>query len=899
MLLHVDTFKSLQRSVDSFLGRNPVHYSRKLQQLLRAGRRTDEFSSHDLCSIASAALAVAKARKDVALAERTVDVVANSTSDLSLTEAMQAVAMSAARNHLEATRLKKHILGLTRPMSSSLPDEGDACSDGTALVSANDAANVADRLAPSSRVESLRLLEGDRSAVLRGRLRMAAPNISFVRFYGKQGLVRDEDSLALLVDGLRRRPSTFLRVTGGRFEAVVEQLLLTRSLLDSSLQKASWLPRETCPAFVAAPEKAPLQGGRDGGAGVTVAANHVQRTRQLISSLASHHVVEIQSSSSMLPSLFLDPQPGDRILDMCASPGSKTLHLLDLLGRSQGRAAKSNDSQGTVLVANDSQRWGMLSDRLEQVWTTLAAHLAVIVTSFDGKAFPMPTEPEKFTKVLVDAPCSGDGRLGRDPSQWRKWHPRQCLGFFCQQVDLLMRAIAVTAPGGRIVYSTCTMNPIENEAVVVAVLRSGLIELEEPPAFAKQHLSPGVLRWSVPTPAGGFYSSADEAEKDGDAEAVRELFCAEDDNTLREITARCCRRVMPHAQPGEEAFFVVSMKKKKRFSDNEIVAMLRSSHNVSRAEQGNKRTSDHRNHEEKGVRQPPVGSNGKRVVGSVPAVEWARLLSPAFPEEKLTDAIHRSSLQLVKLQPTSPSSSAMVRLQLLPCTALETYDWLLRQPGSRGSPSLVGTPVAFGECLTLAGVEQILSWASSGGSLMFSEQSLVSVVEVPIDVLRCLLAQSQVDLAAVAALQVHAHAADVVQHVGRDKSTSTSVAWFTAIQGSHPGAVLILKSAVWTGNAPQSVCIPVKRLENPDQKASATPKTTAANSFIVQCCCDRASKSQTAFAVNAADVILSAAVSERQPLKQVLHPDRPDSLMHLRALPEGRLRVSSTARAMK
>lgn len=72
----------------------------------------------------------------------------------------------------------------------------------------------------------------------------------------------------------------------------------------------------------------------------------------------------------------------------------------------------------------------------------------------------------RFDKILVDAPCSGEGQLGKDHQQWRLWHPRRSFHFVTTQLNLLSTAIRCCEAGGLIVYATCTLNPIENEAVV-------------------------------------------------------------------------------------------------------------------------------------------------------------------------------------------------------------------------------------------------------------------------------------------------------------------------------------------------------------------------------------------------------------------------------------------------
>lgn len=162
---------------------------------------------------------------------------------------------------------------------------------------------------------------------------------------------------------------------------------------------------------------------------------------------------QVQEEVSMLPVRLLDPQPGERVLDLCAAPGNKTAQI-----------AVAMRNTGTV-VANDLSR-GRIS-AIRQTLKRLGL-MNVAITVKDGQSFP--SRAGIFDRVLVDAPCTCEGtfRKVRVPQivsdDFRERTARV-------QYRLLRKAVQLTRPGGRIVYSTCTFSPEENEAVVDTVLR--------------------------------------------------------------------------------------------------------------------------------------------------------------------------------------------------------------------------------------------------------------------------------------------------------------------------------------------------------------------------------------------------------------------------------------------
>lgn len=185
-----------------------------------------------------------------------------------------------------------------------------------------------------------------------------------------------------------------------------------------------------------------------------------------------------QEEVSQLPALLLDPRPGERILDLCAAPGGKTAQL-----------AAALHNRGTV-VANDVR-----IDRTRAL-SALIARLGLVnvsTTVHDGGSYP--SAAGQFDRVLVDAPCSAEGTARKNPavleraSDSRERYPPL-------QRRLLQRAVELCRPGGRIVYSTCTFAPEENELVVDAVLGRFGARLRLLPARVEGLAAdPGLDRW--------------------------------------------------------------------------------------------------------------------------------------------------------------------------------------------------------------------------------------------------------------------------------------------------------------------------------------------------------------------------------------------------------------------
>ncbi|MCB9595978.1 MAG: RsmB/NOP family class I SAM-dependent RNA methyltransferase [Sandaracinaceae bacterium] len=187
----------------------------------------------------------------------------------------------------------------------------------------------------------------------------------------------------------------------------------------------------------------------------------------------------VQEEASLVPVRLLDPRPGERVLDLCAAPGGKT-----------ARIAFALNNRGTV-VANDRSA-ARLAATSAAIGRLGIRNVTCTVT--DGMAYPLGAG--RFDKVLVDAPCTAEGTMHksspwrREPHDFRRWIPGV-------QRALLERGLRLCRPGGRVVYSTCTLAPEENEAVIDAVIAAAAGRARVAPVAPIEGLplSPGLDAW--------------------------------------------------------------------------------------------------------------------------------------------------------------------------------------------------------------------------------------------------------------------------------------------------------------------------------------------------------------------------------------------------------------------
>ena len=318
-----------------------------------------------------------------------------------------------------------------------------------------------------------------------------------------------------------------------------------------------------------------------------------------------------QEIVSMIPPLLLDIKPGHTVLDMCAAPGSKSAQLIELLhageearirkvvqklAKEQGREASpggievkaeeadeevesdsSDDGRATgLLVANDREykRAQMLVHQVKRLNSP-----NIIVTNHDATQFPSIRIPSdgapkymKFDRILADVPCSGDGTVRKSPNIWKDWLPGSGLGLHVTQVRILVRALQMLKVGGRVVYSTCSLNPVENEAVISAAIdRCGgnskvkIVDCSD--ALPGLKRTPGLRSWKIVDKKGRIWSSWDEyseATKGEDLDEkmrlVQGMFPLASETDENAAPVQRCLRVYPHFQD-TGGFFITALEK--------------------------------------------------------------------------------------------------------------------------------------------------------------------------------------------------------------------------------------------------------------------------------------------------------------------------------------------------
>ena len=223
----------------------------------------------------------------------------------------------------------------------------------------------------------------------------------------------------------------------------------------------------------------------------------------LLRGLAAEGLVYMQDEASQLVAHVLGAEAGERVLDACAAPGSKTTHVAALAG---GRA---------LVVAGD------LHEHRLRVVAEACARMGADGVSLVGlnAEVALPFAAETFDRVLVDAPCTGTGTLRHNPEiRWRL-SQESFRELPAVQGRILSEAARVLRRGGRLVYSTCSVEREENEEVVAAFLRShtDFKQVEAAPAPATLLLPGGAARtWPHRDDVDGFYVAALEKQETGD-----------------------------------------------------------------------------------------------------------------------------------------------------------------------------------------------------------------------------------------------------------------------------------------------------------------------------------------------------------------------------------------------
>ncbi|KAF3929779.1 hypothetical protein ABW19_dt0206487 [Dactylella cylindrospora] len=431
-------------------------------------------------------------------------------------------------------------------------------------------------------------------------------NAKFENYYVTQGIIPDEEEFKKFWQSLKDTLPTTWRFTGSKGHAIsVRNTLLSRHIpaLTNLTFDGSPIPAPTSLPWY--PDQLAWQ--------LTVGKQVIRRSppfKQLQAFLVSETSsgnLSRQEAVSMIPPLLLDVQPHHTVLDMCAAPGSKTAQLIEAVHYGEEEkvaeaAEKLKDSTPTkteeeiiasgeqpesilgratgLVIANDSdyKRSHLLIHQTKRLNTP-----NFIVTNQDATVYPslrLPTPQAvdgkkqrqqylKFDRILCDVPCSGDGTARKNPMIWKDWNVANGNGLWSTQTRILVRGLQLLKVGGLLVYSTCSLNPIENESAVhAAIERCGGVEVVEvvdvgdklPGLVRKQ----GIKTWKVMDRDGTWFEKWEEVREKGEPytdRLTRGMFPPEDqDSELSNMLERAVR-VYPHLQD-TGGFFITVLRKK-------------------------------------------------------------------------------------------------------------------------------------------------------------------------------------------------------------------------------------------------------------------------------------------------------------------------------------------------
>ncbi|XWS41606.1 hypothetical protein CRYUN_Cryun17cG0096500 [Craigia yunnanensis] len=436
----------------------------------------------------------------------------------------------------------------------------------------------------------------------------ATQNPSFDEYYKEQGIVSPEEWDAFIEMLRKPLPAAFRINSTSQFCVDIRSQLendFMKSLQAEAIEGGDLEPIKPLPWY---PDNFAWQSNFSR---MQIRKNqNLERFHEFLKLETEIGNISRQEAVSMVPPLFLDVHPDQFVLDMCAAPGSKTFQLLEIIHHS----AKGGSLPDGMVLANDLdvQRCNLLIHQTKRMCTA-----NLIVTNHEGQHFPgcrshknisngseITNKLEQsstqllFDRVLCDVPCSGDGTLRKAPDIWCKWNVGMGNGVHCLQIQIAMRGLSLLKVGGRMVYSTCSMNPVENEAVIAEILRrcGGSVELvdvsDELPQLIRR---PGLTKWKVrdkgvwlasykdvrkfhgngivPSmfPSGKIYVDlTDNNRKSENGEIVNSEDGAQPDDPVcstykleeevSDLPLERCMRIMPHDQ-NTGAFFIAVLHK--------------------------------------------------------------------------------------------------------------------------------------------------------------------------------------------------------------------------------------------------------------------------------------------------------------------------------------------------
>uniref|UniRef100_G3P2N6 tRNA (cytosine(34)-C(5))-methyltransferase n=1 Tax=Gasterosteus aculeatus aculeatus TaxID=481459 RepID=G3P2N6_GASAC len=289
----------------------------------------------------------------------------------------------------------------------------------------------------------------------------------------------------------------------------------------------------------------------------------LEKFHQFLVSETESGNISRQEAVSMIPPLLLKIESHHKILDMCAAPGSKTAQLIEMLHSDMDVPfpegfviANDVDNKRCYLLVHQAKR---LNSPCIMVVNHDASCIPTLNIDLDGKKDVL-----FYDRILCDVPCSGDGTMRKNIDVWKKWTTSNSLHLHGLQLRIAVRGVEQLAVGGRMVYSTCSLNPIEDEAVIAALLEKseGALELADASAdLPGLKWMPGVSSWKLMTKEGQWFSDWSEVPGHRRTQIRPTMFPPTDSEKLSDMHLERCMRILPHHQ-NTGGFFVAVLVKK-------------------------------------------------------------------------------------------------------------------------------------------------------------------------------------------------------------------------------------------------------------------------------------------------------------------------------------------------
>ncbi|XP_007951453.1 RNA cytosine C(5)-methyltransferase NSUN2 [Orycteropus afer afer] len=427
------------------------------------------------------------------------------------------------------------------------------------------------RRARFRRLQQQQQSEGGEDATKRGRKRSAAgweggypeiikENKLFEHYYQELKIVPEEE-WEQFMGALREPLPATLRITGYKSHAKeilhclkskyfkeLENLEVDGQKVDVP-QPLSWYPEE-------------LAWHTNLSRKILRKSPQLEKFHQFLVSETESGNISRQEAVSMIPPLLLRVQPHHKILDMCAAPGSKTAQLIEML-----HADMSIPFPEGFVIANDvdNRRCYLLVHQAKRLSSP-----CVMVVNHDASSIPrlhMDVGGRKealfYDRILCDVPCSGDGTMRKNIDVWKKWTTLNSLQLHGLQLRIATRGAEQLAEGGRMVYSTCSLNPIEDEAVIASLLEKseGALELVDVSSeLSGLKWMPGLSHWKVMTKDGQWFADWEEVPHTRHTQIRPTMFPPKDLEKLQAMNLQRCLRILPHHQ-NTGGFFVAVLVK--------------------------------------------------------------------------------------------------------------------------------------------------------------------------------------------------------------------------------------------------------------------------------------------------------------------------------------------------